>query len=261
MGSSLPHTTNSTMCLYISPYVLLLSISSLFQVRVRDCCQYRENQHNCPALHVTFNENEVRSNLHGRCYFITARAAEAGCYSASQVCKTESRWQRGCLAQESWHPPCLPAHLLCEVKWQFCSSFQFPLFLFFLVTPSTTALGVVKEVGGRRPTQPPAKGSPHQTTSSSGRPSWTQIHKVPPKNSITRENWLLSCTRSTTREIHEYFLWIVCWKNMVFLSQALKILKRAEFCSFSFHFPKAFHQNWQEGKMLIFTNFYLVYPY
>lgn len=106
----MPHITNYTMFLYISIYILLLSVSSLFTVRVRACCQYRENQHNCLAPHVTFNENEVMSNLHGWCYFIKARTAEAGCYSASQVCKTDNLWQRSCLAQETLHPPlaCLP---------------------------------------------------------------------------------------------------------------------------------------------------------
>lgn len=102
------------MFLYISTYILLLSIFSLFPVQVRACCQYRENQHNCLAQRVTFNENEVMSNLHGWHYFIKARTAEAGCYSASQVCKTDSPWERWGLAWGTPHPllPCLTTSYL-----------------------------------------------------------------------------------------------------------------------------------------------------
>lgn len=78
------------MFLYTSTYILLLSILSLFPVQITACCQCRENHHNCLAQHVTFNENEVISHLHGWCYFIKARAAEAGRYSASQVYKADS---------------------------------------------------------------------------------------------------------------------------------------------------------------------------
>lgn len=102
------------MFLYISTYILLLSIFSLFPVRVRACCQYRENQHNCLAQRVTFNENEVMSNLHGWRYFTRARTAEAEGCSTSQVCKTDSPWERWGLTWGPPHPllPCLPTSSL-----------------------------------------------------------------------------------------------------------------------------------------------------
>lgn len=114
------------MFLYISTYILLLSIFSLFPVRVRACCQYRENQHNCLAQRVTFNENEVMSNLHGWRYFIRARTAEAGCCSASQVCKTDSPWvSPGALRIPSF-PVCPPPLCRRGLLVKGTDSFVFP---------------------------------------------------------------------------------------------------------------------------------------
>lgn len=101
----------------------------------------------------------------------------------------------------------------------------------------------IKELGGRRPTQPSAKRSPHQTTSSSGRPSWTQIHKLHLKSSIAQENWFHAQEVPYKRNTW-IFLWVLCVeRTCIFLwvkcSKKLKGQSRAPSVSISpSHFTK-----------------------
>lgn len=115
-SAALPHVTNYAVLLYLSTYTLLLSASSLFTVRVRGDCRYRDNQHNCRAPHVTFHEDEVMSNLHGCCYFITARAADAGATvlvkgARLTVCVRDGAWHRKLRVPRPARPPARPPPL------------------------------------------------------------------------------------------------------------------------------------------------------
>lgn len=92
---------------------------------------------------------------------VTLLQPEAGSYSASQVCKTESHWQQRCLAREAWHLPlsACPPHVWGKVT----NLFIFPGAPVLVLSGNSIhqTIRVVKELGGGRPTRPPAKGSPN----------------------------------------------------------------------------------------------------
>lgn len=95
----MPHITNYAMCLYQSlhpPAEPLFFVPSTSQ---RLLSTQRESTQLPSQLHVTFSENEVRSNLHGRCYFIRAELQKLGATvlvrcAAMKVTDNEGVWHR-----------------------------------------------------------------------------------------------------------------------------------------------------------------------
>lgn len=189
MRSSLPHITNYATCLSLSPYILLPLL----------CAQYEPEtvvnteRINTTAWRFMWHLMQMKSGL--ICMAgVTLLQPELQKLDATALVKcarlkaadNEGVWHRNLGSPPlSACPP--PVWRDKFVHFSRC------LFLVLSANSIHQAIRVVEEFGGRRPTQPPAK---EQTTSSSGRSSWTQNHKLHPKSSMARENWFLSCTRS-----------------------------------------------------------------
>lgn len=118
----------------------------------------------------------------------------------SQVCKTDSLWQRRCLAQEAMRPPlpaCPPPAWGIGLLVKVTDLFIFPGPSALVLSVNSVCQSPWSGPGGRgRKAHPaPSQGvtTKHQgqLLAQEGNPSWIQISKLRIKSSIAQENWLI----------------------------------------------------------------------